>query len=203
LPAEASIEDGRGETELIEKAKDGDQEIFGMLVRRYQDDLYRYALSMVNSREEAQDLAAETFVKAWKNLRQFRNEARFKTWLWRILVNACRSHLRRRYLQRKLFFWQPPSQDEEDGPAPDEQWVDPSPVANPEKNTERCAVRQALIAARTRLSTREQEVVALKYDRNLKITEIAALLSLSPNTVKVFLFRATRKMAAALSEYKP
>lgn len=189
------------DTVLVQKAKQGDRSAFGALVERYQDQLYHLAWNLVSSSDEAHDLTSEAFVRAWKHLRGFRDEASFKTWLWRVLINLSRSHLRRRYLRNKLFFWHTFNRD--DGERLQEtEWVDPSPGTDPEKQAEQKNIRQLVQWCRMKLSPREQEVFTLKYDKDMKITEIASLLSLSENTVKVLLFRATRKMAAALKDYR-
>lgn len=186
---------------LVQKARQGDTEAFGVLVERHQDGLYHLTHSLVSSADEAKDLAAETFVRAWKHLRGFREEASFTTWVWRIAIYLSRSHLRRRYVQNKVFFWRTLVGYDE-APLQETAWVDPSLNADPEKSAELKNIRQVLQWARARLSPREQEVFALKYDKDMKIAEIASLLALSENTIKALLFRATRKMAVALKDYK-
>ncbi|MHB9154727.1 MAG: RNA polymerase sigma factor [Endomicrobiales bacterium] len=186
--------------DLVQKARKGDREAFGVLVERYQDELFFLARNLVSSMDEARDLTSESFVRAWKHIRGFRDEASFKTCLWRILINLSRSHLRRRYLRNKLFFWRTLAAGEDR--LKETEWVDPSPGADPEKCAEQKNIGQVVQWARTRLSPREQEVFTLKYDRDMKTAEIAAMLSLSGNTVKVLLFRATKKMAAALKGYR-
>ena len=189
------------ELAIIRKAQAGDTEAFSILVYRYQDGLQNLAVGMISSRDEAEDIASEAFVKAWHALRSFRNESGFKTWLWRIAINLCRSHLRRRYLQRKIFFWRD-TDDEDRRGASEEIWRDTSSDADPVRSSENRNIRYIIKRARRILSPRENEVFALKYDQDLAITEIAALLSLSPNTVKVLLFRATKKIAMALKDYR-
>lgn len=196
----SNISDGR-EQLLLDAARSGDRESFGVLVQRYQDGLYHLALGMVSAPAEAEDLAQETFVRAWRHLNDFRGQSSFKTWLWRILINLCRSHLRKRYLHRKLFFWKDTAPDDHEEDAAQE-WADTSGADDPERTIEREKLQQAIVAARALLSRREGEVFALKYDEGLKIDEIGMLLSLSPNTVKVLLFRASRKMAEALRGFK-
>ncbi len=187
---------------LVEESQAGDQEAFGMLVQRYQSGLFLLARQLISSTEEAEDVISEAFMRAWKDIRNFRREANFKTWLWRIMINVCRSHLRRRYLQRKVFFWKHSREDEEDSQDQEAQWQDPSAGGDPQKYCELKSLQSMITKARTILSPREQEVFALKYDHEMKIADIGKLLSLSENTVKVLLFRAAKKMAKTLKDYQ-
>ncbi len=186
---------------VIRKARGGDTEAFGILVYRYQNELQNLAAGMLNSRDEADDVASEAFVKAWSALGGFRNDCSFKTWLWRIAINLCRSHLRRRYIQRRIFFRRETDDDDRGGASKDEL-QDTSTDADPARAAENSNVRFKIERARRVLSPRENEVFALKYDQDMTIAEIGALLSLSPNTVKVLLFRATKKIAVALKDYR-
>lgn len=203
FPSAASNSEDESDTELLAGARAGDRSCFGLLVRRYQDDLFALALGLVHARDEAEDLTQETFVKAWRSIRRFRGEARVRTWLWRILINTCRSHLRRRSLRRKLFFWKDTVDPYEETAPQEERWKDTAPGADPERSVERDMLRRRVARARSGLSPREQEVVALKYDQGMKIAEIGELLALSPNTVKVLLFRAMKKMAGELKDLQP
>lgn len=187
--------------QLVKKARRRDRAAFGELMELYQNDLHHLAWTLVGSKDEADDMTAEAFVRAWQHIASFRDESQFKTWLWRILINVCRSHLRRRYLQRKIFFWKTLLPDDRER-LTESEWVDKSHTYDPEHAAEQTNIRQVVQWARLRLSIRENEVFALKYDKDMKISEIGALLSLSENTVKVLLFRAMKKMAHALKDYR-
>lgn len=202
MTTEASNIIDREDTALVARAREGDQAAFQVLVERYQADLCHLARNLVSSVDDAEDLTAEAFVKAWQHLKGFKGEASFKTWLWRILINLSRSHLRRRYLQKKIFFWRTFTGHEDDDYIREPEWVDRSHHADPEKVSEQKNIQQVVQWARKSLSMREEEVFTLKYDKGLKISEIAPLLSISENTVKVLLFRASRKMAAVLKDYE-
>lgn len=95
---------GRGrpaEAALVHRAHRGDAEAFGELVRGHQDSIYRLALRMVGP-DEAEDVAQQSFIKAWQSLDGFTGGSAFGTWLYRIAVNACLDHLRRRARFRPL-----------------------------------------------------------------------------------------------------
>jgi len=81
---------------LVREAKVGNAAAYSQLVSRYQDRIYTIVYGQVRNREDAVDLAQDVFVKAHRNLRRFREDAVFYTWLYRIAVNACIDYARRR-----------------------------------------------------------------------------------------------------------
>ncbi|HKJ27713.1 MAG TPA: sigma-70 family RNA polymerase sigma factor, partial [Anaerolineales bacterium] len=81
------------EKALVLQAQNGDQEAFGALVRRNADYVFNLAFRLMKNREEAEDLSQEAFVRVWKALPNFRAEAKFRTWLYRIVTNLCYDRL--------------------------------------------------------------------------------------------------------------
>src|SRR6478736_4855195 len=81
--------------QIIERTLAGEAEAFGILVRRWERSIYGLALRMLGRDEDARDVCQETFLAAFRNLRKFRGEAKFSSWLYRIALNACHSRLRR------------------------------------------------------------------------------------------------------------
>lgn len=183
---------------LTERSRTGDRDAFGILVQRYQNDLYMLANRLVSSRDEAEDIIQEAFIHAWRKIKNFRGDSSLKTWLWQIVVNLCRSHLRRRYITNRIFFWQQPAGDTEF----EHQWPDHDGRANPAGYVNQKNLEQAVKSAAKLLSSREHEVFTLKFYQSMKTGEISRILSLSENTVKVLLYRALRKMAGALKEFQ-
>lgn len=84
---------GPDESTLVRRARHGDTDAFGSLVRLYQDAIYRLALRMVGP-DAAEDIAQQAFFKAWEGLDRFAGGSTFGTWLYRIAVNTCLDHLR-------------------------------------------------------------------------------------------------------------
>src|SRR5580765_7014279 len=80
--------------QIIERTLAGEAEAFGILVRRWERSIYGLALRMLGRDEDARDVCQETFLSAFRNLRKFRGDAKFSSWLYRIALNACHSHLR-------------------------------------------------------------------------------------------------------------
>ncbi|MEK7767376.1 MAG: sigma-70 family RNA polymerase sigma factor, partial [bacterium] len=91
----------RTDAALIHQARTGDREAFRGLVERHQDRVFGLAVTMLGNRTEAEDVAQEVFLKAYRNLAAFRGDARFGTWLYRVTVNACWDVLRKRRRERE------------------------------------------------------------------------------------------------------
>jgi RNA polymerase sigma-70 factor (ECF subfamily) len=85
----------RSDRELVRASRHGDKEAFRELVERYQRKVVSVALGMVHNREDAIEIAQETFVKAFENLRNFKGDSSFYTWLYRIVVNLAIDFQRR------------------------------------------------------------------------------------------------------------
>ncbi|MGB9780592.1 RNA polymerase sigma factor [Caldanaerobacter sp.] len=85
-----------GEEELLERARNGDDEAFSLLMKNYEKYVYNVILRIVEEKEEAKDIAQETFIKAYMNIKTFRKDSSFKTWIYRIAVNTAMDYLRRK-----------------------------------------------------------------------------------------------------------
>src|SRR5206468_1225707 len=84
------------DAEVVALVLAGDTEAFGIVIRRYEAGLLRFATRMLGSRDTAADAVAEGFVRAYRHLASCREPARLRTWLYRIVTNRCKSHLARR-----------------------------------------------------------------------------------------------------------
>src|SRR5580693_10147868 len=95
-PASSPTLSAADDRTLIERAQAGDRSAFELLVQRYDRQVLRLALNVVGSAEDARDVYQEAFLKIYRNLRSFRFECAFYTWIYRIVTNICLDHLRRR-----------------------------------------------------------------------------------------------------------
>src|SRR6266704_7124470 len=84
------------DAEVVAQVLSGDREAFGVVIRRYEPGLLRYAVRMLGNRDAAADAVAEGFVRAHRHLASCRDPAQLRTWLYRIVANRCKSHLARR-----------------------------------------------------------------------------------------------------------
>jgi RNA polymerase sigma-70 factor (ECF subfamily) len=175
----------RDEAQMIASILDGDTEQYHDLIRPYERSVYRIALSFMKNEFDAEDVAQEAFLKAFRNLAKFRGQAKFSTWLISISLNEARGRLRR---QSVLRFESLDATAEEGGhvsPALLRDWREV-----PSEALERKEVREMLKEAISGLSPIYREVVLLRDVEELSIEETAAALTISTASVKVRLHRA-------------
>jgi len=180
------------EQHLIQRAQKGDQEAFAALVTEHQRYVYNLALRVVNDRDEALDLAQETFVRAWTALPNFRGQSQFRTWLYRIVTNLCYNHLPN--LRRSL-------NDLGDDVISEIPETD-SAFDNPAHGSESRELRSYLHKAIEELDENYRLLISLRYQSELSYEEIASILNLPLGTVKTGLFRAKEKLRLALETYQ-
>lgn len=167
----------------------GDRSAFETLVRAHQDRVYRLALGLLGSREDAHDATQEVFLRAYRTLPGWRFEARLTTWLHAVTVNVVREERRRRgseWRKRSRF-----------GAlvAPLLPWQRPDEAARAE------AEELGLLVAA--LPPRQREVVVLRVYEGLSVGETAAALAIPPGTVKSNLFKALRSLRRRLAAEGP
>jgi RNA polymerase sigma-70 factor (ECF subfamily) len=166
------------EREAIAACQRGEREAFDHLVERYQRDVYRLCYRYVGNHEDANDMAQEAFLKAWKGLPRFRGDSQFSTWIYRIAVNTC---LNFRSAKR-------PSRTEE----PSEALADPTAPAS-ERLVEGEKARLVRDAVR-RLPEKQRATLILKIYHELSHEEVARALGSTVGTVKANLFHAVANL---------
>src|SRR5258708_7622360 len=176
---------GMPERDLISSVQSGRSELFYELVRPYERRVYAAALAILRNEHDAEDAAQEAMLKAFANIRQFRAEARFSTWLIQITVNEA---LMRRRRERTV-----PMEGLDDR-ANDESEYAPRDFADwreiPSEALERKEVRQRLAQALGTLDRKYREVFMLRDMEHLNIQETAEALGISVASVKTRLLRA-------------
>ncbi len=183
------------ETILVDRARQGDREAFRRLVETHQDNVYYTALGLLRNPDDAEDMVQEVFIRAYKFLDRFRGQARLGTWLYRVTLNACRDHQRKRRfieLQQSLGLVK----------EPESQWVEERADANPERAAASTRLRGDLYRALDRLSPSERSVFVLRQFNDLSIRETAEATGRAEGTVKALLFRALRKLQKELAGYR-
>ena len=185
------------ENRVIEQVLAGDVEAYGAFVRAYQGRIYGIALRLLRDAGEAECVAQETFLKAYRALADFRGGSAFETWLTRIAINRCRDRLKRKRVV--MYFHQGP----EPGPdGEDAGEMTPSTLPGPDRLLHAKEIRRGLRAAIAGLSPRQRIVFVLKHLEERSIPEIANLLGLDSGTVKSHLFRAANKVRGKLRELR-
>lgn len=169
------------EREAILACQRGEREAFDRLVERYQRDVYRLCYRYVNNHEDANDMAQEAFIRAYRAMGRFRGDSSFSTWLYRIAVNTC---LNFRAARR-------PERDELPESLPDGR---ESAAAGVEREQRARVVREAV----RRLPDRQRATLILKIYHDLTHEEVAGILGSSVGTVKANLFHALANLRKLL-----
>ena len=171
---------------LLEKARHGDQEAFGELVRLYEKKVYALTLRMCKNPDDAAEAAQEAFLSAWQGLKFFRGEASFSTWLYRLASNACVDLLRKEQRHRAV---SGPSLNDED------TYMDiADDAATPQELAERSELREQIEEGLQSLSPEHREVLILRELHQLSYDEIAQTLDLDTGTVKSRISRGRKAL---------
>lgn len=169
----------------VELVKSGKTANYSYIVDKYKNIVFSIALKVLKNREDAEEMAQESFIKAYKSLHTFKGTAKFSTWLYRITYNTCISELRK----RKMYF----------ASTEDVQIKDETQEMNldgiPEENR-----AQAIKEAMNRLPEDEYTLILLFYFEEQSIEEICRVTGLSESNAKVKLFRARKKLYTILND---
>ena len=180
------------ELQLVEAARQGDQEAFAQLVRNYEKRIFALALRMCKNPDDAAEAAQEAFLAAWQGLKFFRGESSFSTWLYRLASNACVDLLRKE--GRHSAAAGPSLNDEElNIDVPDRL---PSPQEEAERKELRAQIEEGLAA----LSPEHRQVLVLREMHQLSYDEIADTLELDVGTVKSRINRGRKQLRKILLE---
>ncbi len=176
---EEDLRDAR-DAELVAKSKTGDTRAFGELVRRYQKPVFRIVLRMVHSQDDADDLTQDTFVRAHRGLKTFKEEFDFHPWLYRIAVNLAINFINRRKRQAAADIDEVPELDLKNGPEPE----------SPLQSASRGELLHRLERALDRLPEDQRTVFLLRVQEGLSYEEIAKSMGTPKGTVMSRLARA-------------
>jgi RNA polymerase sigma-70 factor (ECF subfamily) len=174
--------------ELVRRAQAEDQGAFEELVRRHQHRVVAVAGGILRQREDVEDIAQQVFVKAYFSLKRFDQRAAFSTWLYKITVNECWDLLRKRKV-RPLVYESDLSEDQARQFGAPEERSTPSPDIS-----DTLEARQKVERLLECLDERDKMMLILKEVEGFAVEEIADILDLNANTVKVRLFRARRRI---------
>ncbi len=173
----------------IKRVLDGDRDAFAFLVDKYKSMVFTLALRITNDRTEAEEVAQDTFIKAFQSLKSFQGKAKFSSWLYRIVYNTGISHIRKQDRGRV-------SLDETN--VPDALYTDSK--KNYESLTE-AERKKYLEAALNVLEEDERMFVVLYYYEEKELDEIAGIAGITKTNTKVKLYRARQKMLKVLGSY--
>jgi RNA polymerase sigma-70 factor (ECF subfamily) len=188
IPAQSSVTDEH----VVAQVLAGDIGKFEIIMRRYNQRLYRTARAILRDDAQAEDVLQDTYVRAYEHLRQFEGRAKFSTWLTRIAVNESLARLR----QRNRF-------DEETYMAEDAgDRMDhfTSPVASPEQQAFGTEMRHLIEEAVEKLPENYRLVFMLRHVEDLSTAETAEVLAIEEDNVKVRLHRARNLLQQSISD---
>lgn len=174
---------GLNDNEIISQVLNGNHQAYAGLVSRYQNYVFTLTLRMIKSREDAEEVAQDVFIKAYKYLPNFRGESKFSTWLYTIVNNTCITHLRKK---------------KPDNYSLDDEYVfekadtiDPGARADVVEQKSRQAMVNKAISL---LSTDDAQIITLFYRAEQSLEETAKVLGIEINAAKVRLHRARTRL---------
>jgi RNA polymerase sigma-70 factor (ECF subfamily) len=172
--------------QLVRLAKKGNKAAFGKLARRYRDLVLSLAYDFLNDYQNAQDVAQEVFMKAFKNIGDFEEKSRFSSWLYRITVNASLDARKSKVRRRKYFGKKN---------IPDVKQM-------PEEIRQGSGIDDHLLEAINGLSGQQQSVIILRYFHDKPVREVADVLDCTESTVRSHLHRALQKLEKSYRKRK-
>lgn len=181
--------------ELIKRIRQGEKQLFGQLVEKYYDDVFRYCYYQTGNEHTAYDCTQETFYHLMRFLDNYRERNHFKAYLIRIAANVCRDHFRRnsRRAVREVSY----SQWDDSAELPKKPAETPPSTDGTEQETLlRLSIRKCLM----RLTESQREVIVLHFYQGYKLREIASLIGVPLSTVKTRLYAGTEKLKQYLHE---
>jgi RNA polymerase sigma-70 factor (ECF subfamily) len=187
-PAAAKAPGTPDDRELVRRAQAGDKEAFEELVRRHQHRVFAVAGGILRRREDVEDVAQQVFVKAYFSLKRFDQRAAFSTWLYKITVNECWDLLRKKKVRPLVY--ESDLSEEQAGQFTAAERLE----SGAQDVSDKLEAQQQVENLLQGLDERDRMMLILKEVEGFAIDEIAEILNLNANTVKVRLFRARRRI---------
>ena len=173
------------EIQLVNKIKKGDQNAFRSLVNEYKDMVYSICFNISKNREDAEELAMDAFMQAYKKIDNFRGESAFSTWIYRIAYNLTLSKLRKSKLDTTDIDKEVYRLDDSSSIGALEQMI---------RGERALEVQKAI----NELDVESKEIINLVYFKDKKMKEVSDIMKLSESNVKVKLFRGRQKLMKLL-----
>jgi RNA polymerase sigma-70 factor, ECF subfamily len=197
--AQLSMHDESGQLpdhELVERVIEGRQEAYKVLVERYQGRIFRVAFGLMRNREDAREVTQEAFIKAYRNLPNFRRDSSFYTWIYRITVNLGIDQKRKAYRSRETPL------DEGRLSVEEAHHTGPRPLPGPRQNLHRKELAGRIGEAIASLPDDQKLVIVLREVQGLSYKEIADQTGIAEGTVMSRLFYARKKLQGLLKDLR-
>jgi len=180
--------------ELAEKIEKGDTDAFRRLFESYKDLVYSISLRISGSREEAEDITQDVFIRIFDSIGKFRWEAKLSSWFYRITVNTCLKRERRRRLEKLVSLESLFGEEEDLLPASEEE--------TPDRQVEQVETGRIVRQAIRRLPARQRTAIVLQRYEALSYEEIAQAMAISLYAVESLIHRAKENLARELLPLK-
>lgn len=174
---------------LINQIIEGDMHAFSVLVDRYKDLVYTVTIRMLKHKEEAEEVAQDTFVKMYKSLNRFKGDSKFSTWLYRIAYNSCLDRIKKNRKHLK-------DVEINDITAHEVKTID-----NALENMQQKEQAEAILQCIEQLPSQDSMMLTLYYYEDLSLKELSEIMGISANSVKVKMFRCRKKLAGILKSH--
>jgi RNA polymerase sigma factor (sigma-70 family) len=184
------IHTGLTDTEVIARVLQGEQGLFAILVERYRNYVFTLVLRFTDNREDAEEMAQDIFVKAYRSLADFRGASKFSTWLYTIVHNTCISFLRKKKIDTV-------SIDRANTKIQVENRQSGFRADIVEQRSKHAMVNEAIRL----LNPDDHQVISLFYKGEQSLDEIGRIMGLEPNTVKVKLHRARQRLKEKMEKH--
>jgi RNA polymerase sigma-70 factor (ECF subfamily) len=184
------MQTGPGDNEIISRVLSGEQALYAQLVKRYQNFVFTITLRYAPNREDAEEIAQDVFVKAYRSLADFRGESKFSTWLYTIVTTTCITFLRKKKvpihsLDNEHIF----------------EAVDNQNSAFRANQIEQKSKVQVINEAIKLLSVDDARIITLFYQAEQSLEEIGRIIGVDPNTAKVKLHRARQRLKEKMEKH--
>lgn len=191
------------DTYLVKRACGGESEAFEQIVELNKKKVFYLAFDLTGTREDAEELSQEVFLKAFRSLKKFKGNASLSSWLYRITLNAFLD--RHRKLSFRMERENQPLEEVKEitagSPFEETETVSRSTAAGPENYAESRQIQMHIEAALEYLTPRERAVFVMRHYREMSGKKVGQLLNISEGTVKSLLFRAIKKLQYLLKDY--
>ncbi len=172
----------------------GETKFFEVLVRRYMEKAFRIAMDFTHNAEEAKDLSQDAFLRAFSRIKQFDGRSSFYTWFYRLVVNICLDHTRR----KGKIFWER-IEDETEGTLTRTELTDN--VSRPDEQAIAGETTRRVDQTLEAMPNKQRTAFILRNHQGLSIADIAKVLKTTEGTVRVYLHRAVAALRQSLMEF--
>jgi RNA polymerase sigma factor (sigma-70 family) len=184
------MQTGPVDNEIINSVLQGEQDQYAQLVKRYQNFVFTIVLRYTSNREDAEEIAQDVFVKAYRSLADFRGESKFSTWLYTIVTTTCITFLRK----KKVPVYSLDTEQMFD-------LADNQNSAFKANQVEQKSKVQVINEALRLLSIDDARIITLFYQAEQSLEEIGRILGIDPNTAKVKLHRARQRLKEKMERH--